>query len=99
MTNHTPGPWQAKHVAPYCWVLYGPEQRRIASTDPSFDDGSEAAPEECEANARLVAAAPDLLAALEASEKVLEEMAFRGWPVGADLDRVRAAIAEARGDG
>ena len=55
-TTHTPGPWRVLHktgVFPMdsdCWTIGTAEQHR----------------KEHEANARLIAAAPDLLAALQA---------------------------------
>lgn len=53
---------------------------------------------EAEANARLMAAAPDLMAALEAMVKDIEAVAKNDvvWP--ATLKQARAAIAKAKGD-
>ena len=48
------------------------------------------------ANARLIAAAPDLLAALIAVLKVIDRADDRGCPAGA-LEMARAAIARAEG--
>jgi len=51
--KHTPGPWTAKGQ----YVFAGPDCIGICDTD-------NASVERCEANARLMAAAPDLLEAL-----------------------------------
>lgn len=68
--KHTPGPWQLKvaefggpHEVSFAPKSYG----RIASVfTPGFQNLPEApTTQECEANARLIAAAPDLLAACE----------------------------------
>ena len=50
--------------------------------------------EEAKANARLIAAAPDLLAALQAVEFSAGEM---GWRTHGVFSQVRAAIAKATG--
>ena len=84
-TTHTPGPWRVLHktgVFPMdsdCWTIGTAEQHR----------------KEHEANARLMAAAPDLLAALQAM--------IAHYPAGINtmLDEAstaaRAAIARATG--
>ena len=92
---HTKGPWHiAAHTAetpdsilPGCdWSVYGSDEKR---TSVCF----EGAWTECAAaNARLIAAAPDLLAAL----KVIVEVGG----IGPDdmFDDARDAIARAEGD-
>ncbi len=68
MTEHTPGPWEidpraANHVIA--------DKRSICSLgfhDTSLPDGGQA---ENSANARLIAAAPDLLAALEIARECI----------------------------
>lgn len=55
MTKHTPGPWECRPSMEYPWDY---EISAPASEDRGEDPG------EAEANARLIAAAPDLLAAL-----------------------------------
>ena len=115
MTNkakHTPGPWtitedgriQAPKLDAKCW-----EQRQykhIASAPFAADAltpiimGGERA-----ANARLIAAAPELLAALEWALKNIEELAIpefdkRGAVTSLNncADKARAAIAKAKGE-
>ena len=98
---HTPGPWEVGRGAG--WIVTRPHAvgRREAAlaigmtpayslisapTCKWFKDG------EAEANARLIAAAPDLLAALEALADVPD---VQGWP---ETDQARAAIAKAKGE-
>lgn len=66
--RHTPGPWTAGRYSNYAgWAVSAPERGCIAErwyksaehVEAIYDDG------EMEANARLIAAAPDLLATLE----------------------------------
>lgn len=63
MTEHTPGPW---HVGPHAgrgiWIDNAVDALSIAFIDSEFRHSRE----EAMANARLIAAGPDLLAALEA---------------------------------
>ena len=79
--QHTPGPWT---------FAKGPHRIEVHTTPAlayafSISD---------EANARLIAAAPDLLAALEA----LFEDKYLADPINADRMRAaRAAIAKAKG--
>lgn len=55
--------------------------------------------EELKANARLIAAAPDLLAALYASEIALRSCLRKNVQVDAAFEQVRAAIDRATGSG
>ena len=96
MTTHTPGPWQAEapkysaHVAAAIWR----DGVRLAQVDrrPKANESEEMA------NARLIAAAPDLLAACQ---KLAEWDLSRGGAVGARLiseacSWARAALAKAQ---
>lgn len=59
-TQHTPGPWHQMNDAQHeCRVIQDNNGQRIAETDFGFNDNGLA-------NARLIAAAPDLLAACKA---------------------------------
>ena len=89
MTAHTPGPWitdskERTDTARYIMAAARPFPHTIARIDLVNRA-------EDEANAALMAAAPELLEALEALIS----------PVGVvmlhDLDRARAAIAKVRG--
>jgi hypothetical protein len=109
MSEHTPGPWTLLiHVEgdPVLNVIRdGTEKYRgsitsakwIAELDADSLDG------ECgenEANARLIAAAPDLLAACEAVLSNLDHLSDVWGQEGVTRtvqDRLRAAIAKAKG--
>ena len=91
-TSHAPGQWVVKSLSVY--TDYGAGHRhKVADTrQPLFT-------RECqEANARLIAAAPDLLAALEAlvGEADLGEVDLDDDD-RAKLEQARAAIAKATG--
>lgn len=80
--RHTPGPWALSERSSAC-VRTADQDQRIAyleTADNTF--------ETCEANARLIAAAPDLLAAVD---KVVNNW---GDLHHKDLMQLRAAIAK-----
>ena len=85
--QHTPGPWLALDYTgtdePAWHVVPGDFHGTIATLDP-----------EQSANARLIAAAPDLLAALEALVANLDEGDFISTT---RIDAARAALSKARG--
>jgi len=90
--THTPGPWMASQA-----FFFGHDSWQITGTNGDtspflchlIDDTPDYA-----ANARLIAAAPELLAALEA----LCEDKYLADPINADRMRAaRAAIAKAKG--
>ena len=96
MNKHTPGPWRLE------WWEYKGRREPVLTVRTDADavaqvmglwrDGADDS-DERQANARLIAAAPDLLAALES---LLNETNAGTWDcLPADL--ARAAIAKARG--
>lgn len=105
MSKHTPGPWAAKRVGLQQWWINAP------FGDPTIghnswdglaevygsDDWPESGRKVAEANARLIAAAPDLLAACEQALVELED----SLPAPSDewdfYDKLRLAIAKATG--
>lgn len=91
--QHTPGPWEARNDHPTSACLHVTDSRGgdVATVffAPEEDPDSRYLPVRA-ANARLIAAAPDLLAACRAVES-----AQRGGDYGAAFDAVRAAIAKA----
>ncbi len=97
-TKHTPGPWRV-YRAPNGGPIIGiGGADGWGVTDPHFrlwNDGGER-----EANASLIAAAPDMLEALKENEKGLAILAGQ-FPdhlgIRQDLERTRAAIAKAEG--
>ena len=91
--KHTPGPWNTElrpnHAPTDRWVITAKTVERVAVV--SVRGGAESP----EANARLIAAAPDLLEALEEAVGDLETMIqVRGDSI--DLTAYRAAIAKAK---
>lgn len=88
-TQHTPGPWEA-------WL----PGRKFVIPTRNFNAVCELVdfardPETVDANARLIAAAPELLAACEA---VLSSPTYGDTPSEEAVEMVRAAIAKARGE-
>lgn len=91
--THTPGPWQMSGVRGTSPVYkghgVGPDGQPYVVIVP-YNDKDHA---ECLANARLIAAAPDMLAALKALVTFFESTGFKtGF-----LADSRAAIAKAEG--
>jgi hypothetical protein len=100
MTNHTPGPWEANGYHIRQRVTGTRSIAEVAYTGPHHTPAHEY-PKSCrlvdEANARLIAAAPDLLEALEA---IMGSDVFE-WNGSAAFwlqDKVKAAIAKAKGE-
>lgn len=92
MNKHTPGPWNATTQNGVHWVddPKGNPVVHWAGFDSSFSR------EQNEANARLIASAPDLLAALESL--VSRCYHFGGSKGGKmDISQARAAIKKATG--
>ena len=97
-----PGPWEV-----YRWGLddkaveiLGPEGQSIADLSEREEE-AEAPPVsfvEVLANARLIAAAPDLLAALKAAIPQLHWANLHGSRCEELLDQVGTALAKARGE-
>lgn len=93
---HTPGPWH---------IRKGPDRYIVA--DPEKVDGgiswvtvARAYPDakEQDANARLIAAAPELLAACEAALRYLDYTDPMGVESQEEQDLLDAAIRKARGE-
>lgn len=92
MTKHTPGPWECRPSNEYGWTY--------EITNKEGNDDTQA-----EANARLIAAAPDLLEALQSVHQWMDDQAdaqSKGGHATFDLmmlreqrDKARAAIARA----
>ena len=103
MDKHTPGPWR---ITTDFIGVYDKDARCIADMDS--ESAHEIGYDESLANARLIAAAPDLLAALEAViddlregiQDAVDNGANEIWVANARkrLMNARAAIRKARGD-
>jgi len=102
MSEHTPGPWKVEPqldgeipISGHSWGSY------LEIADIHLG-GFEQVDSEAEANARLIAAAPELLEAIKAYEKEHHFNAIQGKPHSSSKEasawvRVRAAIAKAEG--
>lgn len=96
MGKHTPGPWEASAGDVYAEPTSGFPMKVAAAF---AQRGDVVQMEQVAANARLIAAAPELLEALEAAIKWAAPMAEA--PVEARpewFDKCRAAIAKATGE-
>lgn len=99
--KHTPGPWKAVIGAYGDWFINANDGSAwIAKTVPVRDLMTKLAIFETEPDARLIAAAPDLLAALEAMSTSFHDVEYMGGPddhktIAANM--ARAAIAKATG--
>ena len=88
-SKFTPGPWEAKNTGRHWnnneidnWIItYGNDDEQIV--DHCYE----------EADARLIAAAPDLLAELES---LVDKVESAGWHKS-ETDAARAAIEKAKG--
>jgi hypothetical protein len=109
-TGHTPGPWIAFESKQDKGTIYIQKQINEDRVFPAWAIAQIPSYQANDpANARLIAAAPDLLAALEAAVNQIESLhTDNGWsksgPRKADLSAVtlrvcRAAIARATGQG
>ena len=94
MSKHTPGPWFAVGAQVETENDSVPD---ICTCDPQVMRQSHLDwhPRTVEANARLIAAAPELL---EALEMMLEMSEMGGFGKAAAEDVARAAIAKAKGE-
>ena len=89
MSKHTPGPWHIGAPPPNGEQTIGTQQGlmvAVATTGSGVPT---------EANARLIAAAPDLLSALQVAELVLRE---RGLQCIGEYKQIESAIAKATGE-
>lgn len=88
--KHTPGPWSAEKCRSGFAVYAYKSGEAVVQTE---DDEGRYGTIANEANARMIAAAPELLDALRLV------LAHDGALTGADWTAIRAAIAKAEGEG
>ena len=89
MSRHTPGPWETRLDEPYWLRVFGSDGHAIAKVyldDAPVEDYNTRQ----EANARLIAAAPELLQALKGVVYIANRETV-------EFDAARAAIAKAEG--
>jgi hypothetical protein len=100
MTQHTPGPWNVEKCR-YGFAVYAKTGDAVVKTEDV--EGRYGAIDN-EADARLIAAAPELLAALEGMEKWASSIHDGYPPSTASIaaapyrEAARAAIAKATGE-
>lgn len=95
--THTPGPWRSQGWVP-TWAyipIHDARHNLIASMYP--DSGHKYTREQVEANARLVAAAPELLATIIECRKQIDSIIEDGTPTDWHMwrDDLDALIAKA----
>ena len=94
---HTPGEWIACNGNV---MLPTPDEKgeyKLIMQGPRGYNGKKFTVPEIDANARLIAAAPNLLAALKSAVFAWESSALSGDELPPYADKVRAAIAKAEG--
>jgi hypothetical protein len=93
--THTPGPWEADDESIYAKNADGSWQQ-VAELPGWRTNKGEVMSDTDHANARLIAAAPDMLAALKRMERVFRA-ASATYGDDAALAEARAVIAKAEG--
>lgn len=92
--KHTPGPWNVvciEGLSDLAFLGVGSEKSTKAVCHIHFEeiieDGNVSIPDECKANAKLIAAAPELLNQLLKSRELLVQNGFHTWSyVVIDID-------------
>lgn len=98
--KHTPGPWTVATYTGNCGAYHITEAEKMISGMHDAEGWTESQSMMDEANARLIAAAPELLEALEYCERAMTlAVACSGATPeeGSALQKARAAIAKATG--
>ena len=100
MSEHTQGPWHI--TGTYCerWIVDSKspptgKQNLIAIL---LDHWAGNKPDAMDVNARLIAAAPQMLEALEAAISALEDASCLGFNLTEQIKKVDAAIRAAKGE-
>lgn len=91
MSKHTPGPWESSG----CWAGYAIRTHSPENRIAIVDQNNGLPHEVNEANARLMAAAPDLLAACQSWVDHLSKTFPPYAPGESPSDKMRAVIAKA----
>ena len=105
MSGHTPGPWTDKAIDESQWGVYDSRGWSVAQAHQIKVLSADIKQAERTANARLIAAAPDLLEALmamvEGDSEAIEDANMMGIPFPDEMLKqfkaARAAIAKATG--
>ncbi len=94
MSKHTPGPWNRSKKTDGNWWHIGAGNQAVAAVHAASKKRNEPYASMFEANANLIAAAPELLAALE---HLHHNAKASGAEMGLALDVAESAIAKAKG--
>lgn len=99
--SHTPGPWTIEKDSKDIVKVREHAVVATCTTAGRWDSKRTQviSPEECIANAHLIAAAPELLEALEFTLAALEDIFGKNKTDVGAINAARAAIANARGQG
>ena len=93
MSKHTPGPWTVIDQDESTINVRGPDEEFVADVaDGFYNESGYVRGYEVEANARLIAAAPDLLACLQRTVRFWDQLNTN------DIKTMRALIARATGE-
>ena len=93
MSKHTPGPWEARYVVSgYHRIIAPNETEPTCVCDTALWKDNDAAVDM--ANAHLIAAAPDMLAALDTAAAAME---WTGLAKGKAYQAVLDAMSKAKG--
>lgn len=110
MSGHTPGPWEYYPATNYCGYAIAPRGtlptlaavERPRGNRNTINVTAFNYPGKTEANARLIAAAPELLEALYLAlpyvESEQDNPAYKAGAVAAVVRQMRAAISKATGE-
>lgn len=74
MPNHTPGPWQADMQGDGFWQIWGRQSTPIVRIRPAYAWWEKEKQVELAANARLIAAAPELAEVLRDTLAVIDSL-------------------------
>lgn len=94
MSKHTPGPWISPHKTNAVTVRHPVVMSDIGGVAIATWAGSE---QQTDANARLIAASPDLYAVLKELQESAAYWSEYDVPLGI-VDRINQAIAKAEGN-
>jgi hypothetical protein len=96
MSAHTPGPWTDRAIDESQWSIYDSRGWSVAQAHQIKVLSSDLKQAERTANARLIAAAPDLLEALQILMSDMGHLSMKGHMDAAK--KARAAITKATGE-
>lgn len=98
--QHTPAPWVVSDntATPYGQLTVDSEQSGAVAICYTVERGENAAPRECLANARLIAAAPDLLAVVEMVNRIWSHDQTENLHPESPRAILRAALKKAKGE-